>query len=113
MTEGLADKVKELRQMILDSEEYRNFDLYRRVLQNVPELYEQVNLFRFENFKLQVSGEIQDKEKAEQIVAKYQDLFNNSLVTPFLNAELVLCKMLQDVNEMLVDGIDIDVDFLK
>lgn len=113
MTDSLAAKVKELRQMILDSEEYRNFDLYRRVLEGVPEVYEQVNQFRYENFRLQISGEIQDKEKAEQIVVKYKDLFNNSLVTPFLNAELVLCKMLQDVNAMLVEEIDIDVDFLR
>lgn len=113
MTDSLAAKVKELRQMILDSEEYRNFDLYRRVLQEVPEIFEQVNQFRSENFQLQLSGEIQNKEKAEEIVEKYQELFNNSLVTPFLNAELVLCKMLQDVNEMLVDEIDLDVDFLK
>ncbi|MBP3339001.1 MAG: YlbF family regulator [Lachnospiraceae bacterium] len=113
MTDNLASKVKELKQMILDSEEYRNFDLYRRLLKEVPELFDQVNQFRHDNFMLQISGEIQNKEKAEEIVEKNKDLFNNSLVTPFLNAELVLCKMLQDINEMLVDEIDMDVDFLK
>ena len=113
MTDSLASKVKELRQMILDTEEYRNFDLYKRILKDVPELYDRVNEFRHKNFELQVSGEIQDKEKAEQIIEQYKDVFNNSLVTPFLNAELVLCKMLQDVNEMLVDEIDLGLDFLK
>lgn len=113
MTDSLAAKVKELRQMILDSEEYRSFDLYRRVLKEVPELYEKVNEFRHENFMLQLSGEIQNKEKAEGIVAKYKDIFNNSLVTPFLNAELVLCKMLQDVNHLLIDEIDVETEFLK
>ncbi len=113
MTDSLAAKIKELKQMILDSEEYRNFDLYRRILKDVPELYEKVNEFRSKNFMLQLSGEIQDKAKAEELVQQYQELFNNSLVTPFLNAELVLCKMLQDVNVMLIDEIDLDVDFLK
>lgn len=113
MTDSLATKIKELRQMILDSEEYRNFDLYRRVLMEAPDLYDKVKKFRCENFYLQLSGEIQNKDKAAHIVAKYQDVFNNSLVTPYLNAELVLCKMLQDVNHLLLDEIDIDIDFLK
>lgn len=113
MTDNIAAKVRELQQTILDSEEYKSFDLFRRVLKDVPELYEQVNKFRAENFELQLSGEIKDKEKADAIVEKYKDLFNNSIVTPYLNAELVLCKMLQDVNEMLVENIDLGLDFLK
>ncbi len=113
MTESLAAKIKELRQMLLDSEEYKNFDLYRRVLMEAPDLYKKVLEFRSENFNLQLSGEIQNKEKAGHIVAKYQEVFNNSLVTPYLNAELVLCKMLQDVTHLLIEDIDVDVDFLK
>lgn len=113
MTDSIAGKVKELQQMIIDSEEYKNFDLYRRLLMEVPSLYEEVNKFRQENFELQLSGEIQNREKADDIVVRYKEMLNNSLVTPYLNAELVLCKMLQDINGMLVDNIDLGLDFLK
>lgn len=111
MTDSLAVKVRELKNAILDSEEYRNFDMYKRLLSETPELLELVNEFRKANYELQLSGDIADKDKANAIIEKYKDLFSDSAVTPFLNAELALCKMIQEINTILVEDVDLGLEF--
>ena len=49
MTESVRYKVEELKQTILNSEEYQKYDKYRRLLNENPQLKKKVNEFRAAN----------------------------------------------------------------
>lgn len=112
MTKAVKEKAEELKQVILDSEEYRNFDMYRRLLNQTPELKEKVNQFRAANLRLQIMPVGDDKNAQQQLATEHNDLLNNSVVREFLNAELLFCRMMQQLNTMVVSDIDLELDFL-
>ena len=112
MTEAVRVKLDEFKQTIMNSEEYHKYDIYRRLLNETPELKKRVNEFREANMLMQIEGKAQDREEVQKLGAEYADIFTNSVVREFLNAELILCKMLQQVNVMLVSDLELELDFL-
>ena len=112
MTEPVRLKAEELKQTILKSEEYHKYDMYRRLLNETPDLKKKVNEFREANMLLQLGGGVPDRDKMQQLGMQYSDILTNSVVKEFLNAELILCKMLQQLNIILVSELELELDFL-
>lgn len=112
MTDSVRIKLDEFKQAIMTSEEYHKYDMYRRLLNETPELKKRVNTFREANMYIQMEGKAQNREEVQQLAAEYEDILTNSVVREFLNAELILCKMLQQVNVMLVSDLELELDFL-
>ncbi len=112
MTDSVRIKAEEFKQVLLESEEYQKYDVYRKMLNETPELKAKVNNFREANVRMQMDGRAQDKNEVQRLAAEYQDVLNNSVVREFLNAELILCKMVQQVNLMLVSDLELELDFL-
>lgn len=112
MTDAVKAKAEELKYAILNSEEYKNFDMYRKKLLEHPELREQVNNFRAMNVRIQIEKASSGNVDVQRFAAENMDLLNNSLVRDFLNSELILCKMMQKINRILVSEIDLELDFL-
>ena len=112
MTDSVRIKAEEFKQVLLESEEYQKYDVYRKLLNETPELKAKVNNFREANVRMQMDGRAQDKNEVQRLAAEYQDVLNNSVVREFLNAELILCKMVQQVNLMLVSDLELELDFL-
>lgn len=104
--------MEELKQTILNSEEHRNYDMYRRLLSQTPELKQKVDEFRGANFKMQTSTIGENKNAMQELAAQYNDILTNSVVREFLNAELILCRMMQQINLMLVADLELELDFL-
>ncbi len=112
MTDAVKAKAEELKYTILNSEEYKNFDMYRRKLFEYPDLKERVNQFRAANVSMQIHKANSVNVDMQNFAAENQDLLNNSLVRDFLNSELILCKMLQKVNKILISDVELELDFL-
>ena len=112
MTDAVKNKTEELKFAILNSEEYKNFDMYRRKLNENPELKEQVNRFRAANVSMQIQKASVGSVDTQRLASENEELLNNSLVRDFLNAELILCKMLQKINKMLIADVELELDFL-
>lgn len=112
MTDSVKNKAEELKYAILNSEEYKNFDMYRRKLLEYPELKERVNQFRAANVQMQIQKANSGNGDVQGFAAENQDLLNNSLVRDFLNSELILCKMIQKINKILIADVDLELDFL-
>lgn len=112
MTKDVKIKAEEFKQTILNSEEYRNFDMYRRLLLETPELKEQVNEFRMANVNMQLRNKGENRDAMQELANKYNPLLTNSVVREFLNAELILCKMIQQINAILVSDLELELDFL-
>lgn len=112
MTDNVRTKAEELKKIILDSEEYRNYDMYRRLLNQTPQLKARVNEFRAANVEMQMSHDEEDKNTMQELADGYNDLLTNSVVREFLNAELILCKMIQQIDAILVSDVELELDFL-
>lgn len=112
MTEAVRTKAEELKQTILNSEEYRNYDMYRRLLNETPDLKARANEFRMANVAMQMKNNGENRDEMQELATEYNDLLNNSVVREFLNAELIFCKMMQQVNAILVSDVELELDFL-
>ena len=92
--------------------EYKTFDNYRRKLLENPELKARVDQFRAANVMIQMQKASAGNVDVQRFAAENEELLDNSLVRDFLNSELVLCKMLQKINKILVSEVELELDFL-
>ena len=91
------------------SETYKNYDRARVTLKSDPELMERVNEYRMQNFELQNSvddGTLHDRIDA--FARENMDLSEEPRVRAFLNSELALCRMLQEITDRVVEGINFE-----
>ncbi len=112
MTESVRYKVEELKQTILNSEEYQKYDKYRRLLNENPQLKEKVNEFRAANMRMRLDSSCMDRGRVHEMSMIYSDILAHNVVKEFLNSELILCKMMQKVNIMLIAELELELDFL-
>ena len=111
MNDNVKYKAAELIRTILESDEYRNFDKYRMLLSENHELKDRVQTFRRVRLEEEFSGK-NGKEISNLLVSQYADILNNTIAAGYLNAELELCKMMQQVNAILTGGLQLELDFL-
>ena len=112
MTDAVRAKAEELKYAILNSEEYKNFDGYRRKLNENPELKAKVNAFRAGNVQMQMQKASYGNADVQSFANEHVDLLSNSLVRDFLNAELILSKMIRKVDSMILSDVELELDFL-
>ena len=108
MTE-VDNELIQLIEAVKHSKTYINYDRARITLKSDPELMERVNRYREENFKLQNSvddGTLHDRIDA--FAKENMELSEEPRVRAFLNAELALCRMLQEISTGVVEGIDFE-----
>ncbi len=79
-----------------------------RLKQN-PELYKQVNDYRKLNFEMQNAAQVDDLfDKMDYFEKEYKQFRENVIVDDFLTAELALCRMMQEINALIVDGLNFE-----
>lgn len=101
--------VNELLEAVKDSLEYIEYRYQRAKIKMQPELQEQIDRYREENFLLQndTSGE-ELLQKLEQFEERYQDFRENPLVNDFLEAELAFCRKMQEINLKITEGLQFE-----
>lgn len=112
MSGNVIETAKRLNTMILESEEYQKYCLYKKELGQMPELRKKVHEFRQKNFEVQLEGDIDDREAAARLAHEYKAVLENPLAASYLNAELCFCKMLQGVTKDICRDIDLELEFL-
>ena len=91
------------------SHTFKEYDRCRKVLKSDPELKARVDKYREENYRLQImedDGTLQDK--IENFARENMELSEQPRVRAFLDAELALCRMLQEISERVVKAIDFE-----
>ena len=104
---SVDEAVEELRNAILQCDVYRDYCRSLEKVKQYPELKEQIDDYRMQNYELQQSPDYAF-DKMEQFQRQYQSFRENSLVSDFLAAELAFCRMVQDIENRLVEGIDFE-----
>lgn len=112
MDRGIENKARELREAILNSEEYQNHQKYIQILREDPELYKRVNELRKTTFILQNGNNHQEqKHRLEEAAEEFELLRRDGRVEDFLQHELDFCRLLQQVNGLIYESIDLGVEF--
>ncbi len=94
---------------VKESRTFKEYDRCRKVLKSDPELKARVDKYREENYRLQImedDGTLQDK--IEAFARENMELSEQPRVRAFLDAELALCRMLQEITDRVVRAIDFD-----
>ena len=112
MEDEILEKAEELRDLILNSEEYTQFQQYRERLIKEEELYRKVNEFREKNFELQITGDSANASLVDHLSQQYSSVLEKPVVNEYMQAELILCRKLQLMYRIITEKIDLDLSFL-
>lgn len=105
---------KQLSGLIKDSNEYRFYRQCLEELKKEPELYAQVNEFRRMSFELQnCTSNRMSYEQYTEASSKVTNLRKNPLASRFLNSEIAIGRLVQNIYRQIIEGIDFDIDFLN
>lgn len=108
----IENKVKELREAILNSEEYQKHQKYMEALREDEDLYKRVNELRKKVFILQNgNNQYEQKQKLDGAATEFEMLRRDERVGDFLQHELDLCRLLQQINSLMYESIDLGIDF--
>lgn len=104
--------LSELNRTVLESikqtEEYRVYLYKLKELKNDENLYIRVNEMREKNFLLQQANSEEVYDLMDALTNEYEDVINIELVSEFLEAEAALCRLIQNFNRELIEGLEFD-----
>lgn len=103
-----------LAKAVVESEEYKHYLECSQELKKDADLYRRVNEMRRINFDIQNNEDILDVlEAAENLRQQYNELREMTQVRAFLNAEMSLGRMIQDIYRTVVKNVEFDLSFLE
>ena len=89
---------------------YREYKKQEKILGRNPDLMERVNRFRGDNFRLQNKDDRDTLLRdAEQLSRESAELRQNPEVNAYLDAELALCRLIQQVCVSITEGIELNI----
>ncbi len=75
-------------------------------MRNVPGLADKIKAFSWENYEIQ-NQETEDLDgEMEAFVERYQEFRKDAIVDQYLERELRMCRMLQEIHARLTDIMD-------
>lgn len=108
----VENKARELADMIQSVDVYRRYMEARQAISADAELKKRTDEFRRRNFELQNSEVSNPMEARMNLTREYQDVLKSHLAKEYLDSEIVVCRMLQNVNVIVNKDINIDVSFM-
>ena len=104
---------RQLSQAIVRSNEYRDYREALAALKEQPDLYAQVNELRRQNFARQNGMEgTMSYEEYSNLSVLSKNLHTNPVASRFLNSEVGLGRLIQDINRNVMSDIEFDSEFL-
>ena len=103
---------RQLNACIKDSDVYRNYQYCKDKLRQKPDKLQQLMEFRKKNYLLQNSqGTVDLYEETDRMENEYREFRKNPMVSEYLAAENALCKIVQQINWTLIEGLEFEVGF--
>lgn len=110
MVDKIALQLDALISAIRDSDAYRTYQqLEEELTTQYPELKSQIDEFRLQNFRMQRSKDIDLFNEVDQFEKKYYQLRKNPKVNAYLEAELEVCHMIQEVHSGIRQQISVGI----
>lgn len=106
----IQECVEKLIEVIREDSAYRRYLACEEKLKANPDLKKQIDEFRVAVFHMNnddTQGDLYDI--TDEIENRYENLRKNPDVNAYLEAELDVCRMLQQVQTQFRDGIDLNI----
>ena len=104
----LVRHIDEFSGMVRNTQEYKDYMHMVEVLQRKPELYEEVMVFRRDNYILQHAPEHEDiYDRVEDLRKRNADLLDTPEVYDFLMTEWTFFHMMQTLFDRLMNEMDL------
>lgn len=103
----IKDKVEELIAAIQESAEYQNFQAAGERVKDIDGLEDKVREFCWKNYELQKSNAEDLYEKVEAFEEQYRGFRENPIVSEYLEYELRMCRLLQEINTRITSSVDL------
>lgn len=107
--EDVTRCTEELQRAIQKSRAYREYQEARALLDENPELKQKTDEFRGRNYQIQNSGDLDYFTEMEKLEMEYGEIRKHPLVSRYLETELSFCRMVQKIQESLVDAMDLEI----
>lgn len=109
----VEERLDELVKALQDSREYKRYHEAREKLGAYPELEQAVHEFRRKNYEIQNSHDLDIFAETDALERESSKIRKNPIVEEYLSSELALCRMVQNINWKLVEGLDFEVGFMN
>lgn len=106
----IQECVEKLLEVIREDSAYRRYLACEEMLKSNPELKKQIDEFRVAVFHMNnddTQGDLYDI--TDEVENRYEKLRKVPEVNAYLEAELDVCRMLQQVQEQFRNGIDLNI----
>lgn len=91
---------------------YQDYYYQKERVKRVPGLAERINDFRTKRFEFQ-NYEGEDLfEKVDEFEKQYETFQEEPMVREYLAAELEICRLVQEINDAIIDLVDIDMEIM-
>lgn len=108
--EAINENIQMLLTSIKRSSVYQEYKKYKELIDRNQELKVRVDQMRTSNFKLfNETDNVYFFEKADQLHKESAELRSFPEVNAYLDAELALCRMMQEICGNLIEGINMDI----
>lgn len=104
----LALLSEEVASTILETEEYKRYKALITRLKEDPALYAKVNEMREKNFKIQYRYSDDVLDQIDALTNEYDDVINIELVGQFIEAEVSLCRLIQEFNKSIIAKLEFE-----
>lgn len=108
----VSDATDELVLAIQNSDFYKEYHKLYAEIEKSPALLKRVNEYRKRRFEIQVSNISDYTNMQNQLQSEFSDIHNNELTLEFLIAERRFSNMMKQVNHTILDGGNMDINFL-
>lgn len=104
--------VTEFSKTVLDflknTEEYKAYRSGLEEMRRNPVLFARVNELREKNYLLQEESPEDILDKVDALTNEYEDVIGNASVKAFFEAEAAFCKIMQQFNNTVTNGLEFD-----
>lgn len=91
------------------TETYQKYSVQLERIKGEPELFDKVNEYRWRNYELQNTSQVDQLfDRIDAFEKEYEKFRENPLVDDFLNAELAFCRMMQEINVYITEELEFE-----
>ena len=91
------------------ADEFLEYSIQKEKVGRYPALKEQIDEYRRKNYEFQLLSDSDELfEKIDVFQQEYEQFREDPLVSDFLAAELAFCRMMQEINIRITEGVDFE-----
>lgn len=109
----LEKMAEDLGSALIESDIYKRYIKSREELSKDESLFGRTLKFKKDCFYIHNCSDSDRLDKLRGIYSENYDMINDKKVKEYLDAELVLCRTIQMINNLIVDKVDMDMNFLN